>query len=173
MHIREVLQLRTKQYDRASALSYAHRWAFGRNPQYYDFEGLGGDCTNFASQVIYAGAGVMNPTPTYGWYYYSLNDRAPAWTSVELLHSFLVNNRGIGPVAVETDVSEVVPGDIAQLSFNGGIFEHSPVIVSVGENPSTSNILIAAHTFNADYYPLNNLPYVRIRFMHITHVNVW
>lgn len=165
--------MRIKQYDREKAVSYAHRWAFGRNPQYYDFEYLGGDCTNFASQVLYAGAGVMNPTPTFGWYYYNLNDRAPAWTGVELLYSFLVNNHGVGPAAVETDVSMVEPGDIVQLSFNGWIFQHSPIIVSVGERPSTSNILIAAHTFNADNYPVNNFAYVKIRFLHITHVNVW
>lgn len=165
--------MRTRQYDRTNALSYAHKWAFGRNPQYYDFEYLGGDCTNFASQVLYAGAGVMNPTPTFGWYYYSLNNRTPAWTGVEYLYRFLVGNRGLGPVAVETDVSQVVPGDIAQLSFDGIVFGHSPIIVSVGEHPANSNILIAAHTFNADNYPLNNFSYVKVRFLHITHVNVW
>lgn len=165
--------MRTKLYDRANALSYAHRWAMGRNPQYYDFEQLGGDCTNFASQVLYAGAGIMNPTPTFGWYYYDLYNRAPAWTGVEFLHSFLVYNRGIGPVAVETEVSQVIPGDIVQISFDGLVFGHSPIIVSVGDQPAPSNILIAAHTFNADYYPLNNFSYVRLRFLHITHVNVW
>jgi len=173
MHIREVPQLRTKHYDRANAVSYAHKWAFGRNPQYYDFEHLGGDCTNFASQVLYAGAGVMNPTPTFGWYYHSLNNHTPAWTGVEFLYSFLVNNRGIGPVAMETDVSQVEPGDIVQLSFNGWVFGHSPIIVSVGEHPSPSNILVAAHTYDADNYPLNSYSYARVRFLHITHVSVW
>lgn len=165
--------MRTKAYDRESALSYAHKWAFGRNPQYYDFENLGGDCTNFASQVLFAGSGIMNPTPTYGWYYYSLNNRAPAWSGVEYLYNFLVNNRGVGPVAVETDVSQVVPGDIVQLSFNGWVFEHSPIISTVGEIPSPENILITTHTFNADNYPLNNFSYARARYLHITHVNIW
>jgi len=165
--------LRIKQYDRAKAVAYAHKWAMGRNPKYYDFENLGGDCTNFASQVLYAGSGVMNPTPTFGWYYYGLNNRAPAWTGVDLLYRFLIYNRGVGPAAVETDVSMVEPGDIAQLSFNGRIFQHSPVIVSVGEQPSPSNILVAAHTYDADNYPLNNYSYVQIRYIHITHVNVW
>jgi len=165
--------LRTKRYDRENAVSYAHTWAFGRNPQYYDFELLGGDCTNFASQVLYAGAGIMNPSPAFGWYYYSLNRRSPSWTGVEFLYRFLVNNRGVGPVAMETDVSHVEPGDITQLSFNGIVFGHSPVIVSIGEIPSPSNILVAAHTLNADYYPLSNFSYVRVRYLHITHVNIW
>ena len=39
-------------YDRAAAVRYAHIWAYGRNPRYYDYESIGGDCTNFASQCI-------------------------------------------------------------------------------------------------------------------------
>ena len=76
-------------YDRAAAVRYAHIWAYGRNPRYYDYEGIGGDCTNFASQCIYAGAGVMNYTPTFGWYYINANDKAPAWTGVEYLYNLL------------------------------------------------------------------------------------
>ena len=48
--------MRFALYDRRAAVLYAHRWAYGRNPAFYDYEHLGGDCTNFASQCIYAGA---------------------------------------------------------------------------------------------------------------------
>ena len=54
-------------YRRDLAVAYAHRWAYGRNPAYFDYEELGGDCTNYASQCLFAGVGVMNYTPTYGW----------------------------------------------------------------------------------------------------------
>lgn len=163
--------MKTKHYNRGKAVSYAHKWAFGRNPQYYDFELLGGDCTNFASQVLYAGAGVMNHTPTFGWYYYSLNNRAPAWTGVDFLYRFLIRPHGVGPVAVETDISQVEPGDIVQLSFDGVSFVHSPVIVSVGQPPSLSNILVAAHSYDTDHRPLDSYVYARNRFLHITHIN--
>ena len=88
------------EYNRANAVAYAKKWAYGRNPKYYDFSDLGGDCTNFASQCIYAGSGVMNYTPTYGWYYISVNNRAPAWTGVDELYRFLTTNRGAGPRAI-------------------------------------------------------------------------
>ena len=39
-------------YDRQAAVRYASRWAYGRNPAYADFDALGGDCTNFASQCL-------------------------------------------------------------------------------------------------------------------------
>lgn len=165
--------MRTRPYDRQNAVTYAHRWAFSRNPQYYDYQNLGGDCTNFASQVVYAGAGVMNYTPAYGWYYRSLNDHAPGWTGVPFLYRFLVNNRGVGPVATQADLPQAMPGDVIQLSFNGVTFTHSPVVVAVGAYPDASNILVAAHTFDADNRSLDSYIYERARLLHITHVNVW
>ena len=89
-------------YNRFAAVNYAHRWAYGRNPMFYDYENIGGDCTNFASQCILAGGGVMNYTPTWGWYYINANEKAPAWTGVEYLYRFLVRkNSSIGPVGRE------------------------------------------------------------------------
>ena len=40
-------------------IEYARRWAFSANPAYYNFENIGGDCTNFVSQCLYAGGAVM------------------------------------------------------------------------------------------------------------------
>ena len=70
-------------YDRGHANAYARRWALSRNPLFPNYTGIGGDCTNFVSQCVYAGCCVMNYTPTFGWYYLSQTDRAPAWTGVE------------------------------------------------------------------------------------------
>ena len=95
--------LQVLPYDRAAAVAYAHRWALGRNPQFYDYEEIGGDCTNFASQCLYAGTGIMNFTPIYGWYYINANEKAPAWTGVEYFRNFLVRKESSpGPFAEET-----------------------------------------------------------------------
>lgn len=42
-------------YDRNKAVAYAHKYAYSRNPNYYNFDNIGGDCTNFVSQVLAAG----------------------------------------------------------------------------------------------------------------------
>ena len=52
----------TGEYDRTRALAYAERWALDRNPLFYNFTGVGGDCTNFVSQCVLAGCCVMNGT---------------------------------------------------------------------------------------------------------------
>ena len=119
-------------YQREAVLEYAKRWAKGRNPRYLDFEHMGGDCTNFASQCIYAGSGVMNYTPTMGWYYSSGSNRSPSWTGVVYLYNFLTGNKSAGPYGVETNEKGVEPGDIVQLGNKNGYY-HSPVVVDVAE----------------------------------------
>lgn len=161
-----------RPYDREAAVAYAHRWAFGRNPAFSNFDGMGGDCTNFASQCLYAGTGIMNFTPTYGWYYLSLNDRAPAWTGVEFFHQFLVRpEQSAGPAGVETSLQHCRPGDFVQLNFGAGVYGHTPIIVEMGNPPTLANTLIAAHTYDADYRPLSSYTFRAIRFLHI--VGAW
>lgn len=160
-------------YDREKAVDYAHKWAFGRNPAYYNYDDIGGDCTNFASQTLRAGGGVMNTTPTFGWYYYSANNKSPSWTGVQYLYNFLTTNKGVGPFGHDAPISLAQPGDIIQLSFRSGQFQHSPVIVSVGEVPSFGNILIAAHTFDADNRPLFTYNWDDIRLIHIDGIRTW
>ncbi len=152
-------------YNAASAVEYARRWALGRNPAYYDFEGIGGDCTNFASQCIYAGAGVMNWTPVTGWYYVNSSERTASWTGVEFLYDFLVGNRGPGPWAREVRRGEARPGDIVQLGATDGHFYHSPVIVE-----TSPRILVCAHTLDALDRPLDTYVFARARFLHISGV---
>ena len=163
--------LTLQPYDRAAAVAYAHKWAYGRNPEFYDYEKIGGDCTNFASQCIYAGSGIMNYTPTFGWYYIDANQKAPAWTGVPYLYQFLTRTGlSVGPVARETEIDTLLPGDILQLSFTGEEFQHSPVVVSVGNPATPENILLAAHSYDADNRPLATYDYQKVRFLHISGV---
>ena len=160
-----------RPYDRQAAVEYAHHWAYFRNPNYYNFDELGGDCTNFASQCLYAGAGVMNFIPTFGWYYVNVNNRAPAWTGVRFFYDFLTRSKeSPGPVGKEVPADQVQPGDFAQLSFAEGVFSHNPVIVAVGGPPCLDNILVAAHTQDADCRPLSSYPARAVRFLHILGV---
>ena len=160
-------------YNRENALAYAHKWAFGRNPKYLKFDNFGGDCTNFISQILYEGSKVMNYTPIYGWYYINSSQRTASWTGVTYLYNFLVNNKSKGPFGEQVEVSRIKQGDVLQLSFKeSGPFNHSMVIVSTGDQPSLDNILIATHTYDSDYRPIQSYNYKRIRFIHIGGVRV-
>ena len=157
--------MREIPYNRVAAVIYAKKWALGRNPLFYDFEDLGGDCTNFASQCIYAGARVMNYTNEPGWFYKTANDRTASWTGVEYLYNFLVTNKSVGPQGVEVDKTDVMIGDIVQLGDRFGDFYHTPVIIA-----TKPQILIAAHSTDSLYRPLDTYNYATARFIHINKV---
>ena len=152
-------------YHREKSIAYAHQWAFGRNPAYYNFDLIGGDCTNFISQCLYAGCGVMNYTRDTGWYYNSSYNRAAAWSGVAFLHRFLTRNQGAGPYATELPLAYAQPGDIIQLSFDSRVFSHSLFVVN-----ADPGILIATHTNDADNRPLDSYQYRLARLIHIEGV---
>jgi hypothetical protein len=155
-------------YDRAAAVAYAHQWAYSRNPAFFDYEEIGGDCTNFASQCLYAGTGVMNFTPTYGWYYIDPNQKAPAWTGVEYFYRFLTRpETNPGPFGMVAALEQLEPGDFAQFRFQKEVFGHTPIIVEIGDPPTLENTLIAAHSYDADYRPLSTYFFQEIRFLHV------
>lgn len=158
-------------YNVEAALNYANKWALSRNPKYFDFSNLnlGGDCTNFVSQCLYAGSNVMNLTKTFGWYYVSLNNRSPAWSGVQELYNFLVNNKGVGPFGSEKPLDKAKAGDIIQLSFQNAKFSHS-LFVTDAYSKNPKDILIAAHTYNALNKPLSEYLYLAARLIHIQGV---
>ncbi|MDR1663574.1 MAG: amidase domain-containing protein [Clostridiales bacterium] len=149
-------------YDRNKATAYAHKWAMSRNENYYDFSRIGGDCTNFISQCLYAGCGVMNYTRDTGWYYNAVNSRSPSWAGVEFLYNFLTENKGGGPYGSEQPLRKAELGDIIQLSFDGKVFRHSLLVVE-----TTPQILISTHSYDNDNRALKTYIYQKARLIHI------
>ncbi len=158
--------MQTLPYDRAAAVRYARRWAFARNPAYYAFDGVGGDCTNFVSQCLFAGGGVMNFTPLYGWYYRTAEDRTPSWTGVRFLCDFLLQNDGPGPYGEETSLRGLQAGDVVQLGDAAGNFYHSCLVSGFAFGVP----LLAAHSADAFLRPLTSYDFARLRFLHILGV---
>ena len=154
-------------YDRQAAIEYAHRWAFDRNPLFYDFSNIGGDCTNFISQCLYAGSRVMNFTLYTGWYYNSLESRSPSWTGVEYLHTFLTTNSTRGPYGRVIPLDFTQAGDIIQLNLTGNGYSHSLFVVRAGRIANPANILIATHSEDSNNRPLNTYNYISARLISI------
>ena len=149
-------------YIRERAVEYALRWALSRNPLFPDFAGIGGDCTNFVSQCVFAGCGIMNYTPVMGWYYNSLSSRAPAWTGVNEFFNFITTNKGVGPFAKQVVYQTIELGDVIQL-YNGRSFYHTVIVTKIQDG----QIYTSSHTRDTYNKRLTDYSFVKARFLKI------
>ena len=115
----------------------------------------------------------MNYTKNTGWYYNSVNDRAPAWSGVEFLNKFLINNKGVGPRGEKVEIDKIQIGDIVQLNFDGIKFSHTLIVVNIGEILTLDNIYIASHTYDSYNRRASSYTFKDIRFIHINGVWTW
>ena len=162
------------EYDRGRAVEYARKWALSRNPVFENFSGSGGDCTNFVSQALYAGSCQMDLTPTFGWYFKSLEDRAPAWTGVDAFFDFMTGSGDFppalerpGPFGYAADREFLQVGDVAQLINSDGIAYHTLIITDLSED---GEIYVSAHTNDALDRPLSSYEGATPRFIRILGV---
>lgn len=137
--------MNTKSYNRIVAINYAKKWALSRNPRYYNFEN--------------------------GWFYNSGYNKSPSWSGVEYLYKFLTKNKSYGPRGKEVSQSQIQPGDIAQLSFDGNTFGHSLFIIDVA-GTSLNDIFVATHTYDALDKKISEYNFSKIRFIHIVDIGI-
>ena len=156
----------TKPYDRIAAREYAKRWAESRNPLFFDYTGIGGNCTNFVSQCVFAGSCQMNFTPVFGWYYINESARTASWTGVEFFYNFITQNKGVGPYGREVLPYEAMLGDVIQLGNSEKGYYHTLLIVGFAED----TYLVAAQSNDAYGRALDSYTYDYARFIHIEGV---
>ena len=157
-----------RPYLRENALLYASRYALSGNKLFASYAGIGGNCTNFVSQCIYAGSCKMNYKPTFGWYYISMNERSPSWTGVEYFYNFITTNTDVGPFGREMMPDEAEVGDVIQLGKNEDGFYHTLLIVGFEEDDP----LVAAQTDDAFARPLSTYDYDYSRYIKILGVRL-
>lgn len=155
-----------KEYIRERAVLYARKYALVRNPLFYSFAGIGGNCTNFVSQCILAGSCVMNFTPVFGWYYLSTNRRSASWTGVEYFYNFMIQNTDVGPYGVEVGLDSAEVGDVIQLQNEDGVFYHTIIISEIRDG----EFYICANSNDALDKPLSEYNYSSLRVIHILGV---
>ncbi len=92
--------------EKSNMTTYQDNWYDDFNPNYADFSDWGGDCTNYASQILRAGNSAFNENygnGIYGdtyWYYRDSSNRSTSWTAAQNLKNFLLRtNNTLGPKA--------------------------------------------------------------------------
>ncbi len=159
-------ELEGGDFDRFEMRNYQNVWALSRNLSMWgDFTGYGGDCQNYASQVIKAGGAPFDESGSYQWYYYGYENRAPAWTSVRWMRDYIGNNTGLGPNGqFVSSPASLLTGDIVHIDWTSdGLFDHAVVIYNPGSSPTVSG-----HTEDCLDKRLSCYPGTKA-YIHLTH----
>jgi hypothetical protein len=138
-----VQQAAARRYNRTNAVAYADKyagaaWGAGNdhryNKKYTDYTHLGGDCTNFASQVIGDAEGGNLPM-TSGWYYRSKQGGSESWVRTDSFKGFLLYS-GYGRLIARGSFNQVLrpnarfqhgafammqPGDLITYELKGDV----------------------------------------------------
>ena len=154
------------KYARDKVVNYAQKYSTQRNPDFFDYSNNGGNCTNFASQCLLAGAPIMNFNKN-GWFYVSPSNTSYSWANVEPLYNFIINNKDVGIFGKESHLEMCEIGDIIQLKFkNKQMYSHCLVVTKiVSANPK--NIFICANSRDVKNVPLSYYSYEKMRLIHI------
>ena len=167
-------------YDRQVAAAYADRYVDERNDAWPDYAGSGGNCQNFASQVLLAGGIPMDIYGDAVWKWYSdevsnspgAQGRSSSWTGVNQFVEYAAANTGYGLVAeTEAPYFSGEPGDLLHMGIDGD-WGHTVVIASAVTNGQGEVVdyLVDSNTGNLRNYPASLYGYPEII---LTRIGGW
>ncbi len=163
-------------YDREMASNYALEWSLKRNSEYAAYDIYGGNCQNYASQVLKSGGIPNDLTGIYKWKYYGSGvdetslekGRTPSWTGVSQFYDYARNNNGYGLCAsVNINYFAAEAGDVMQVgSMNKWV--HTIVVSGiVEEDGKIVDLLTTSNTTDRKNYPLSAYNYAGKRLIKI------
>jgi len=155
------------KYNRINAVEYALKYAEVKNPEFHDYTNQGGNCTNYISQCVFAGAPKMNFSKSNGWYYLSPWETSISWANVVPFYNFLTSNQGEGAFASVSPLEMCEIGDVIQLKFyNKTIPTHSLFITDI-KSRTPDGIYICANTRDVKNKPMSFYRYEEFKLLHI------
>lgn len=169
------------EYNRAQAEIYLNKYITIRNSDDWDvYDDYGGNCQNFASQVLHEGGIPMDTVGDYIWKWYGSTPnnlsiktgRSPSWTIVSDFYNYAKNNKGFG-LCADTDANlyYAEPGDIMQVG-NNSLYFHSIVVSGiVKSNNELIDILVNSNTNDYKNVPISSLATTEIRLIKILGYN--
>ncbi|MEZ0064195.1 hypothetical protein ABIA32_000173 [Streptacidiphilus sp. MAP12-20] len=118
----------SKGYNYAAMAAYAEKYWSRYNPAYRQFNGAGGDCTNFISQSLKAGGWKNAPgiDSDYHNWWYSADSESWTWVGANDWSWFALSSKRVTNLK---NVYQLGVGDILQMDFNrDGSKDHSMIV---------------------------------------------
>lgn len=142
-------------YDRDAAYDYLMAYCDKRNPAWYAYDDVGGNCMNFGSQVLLAGGIPEDERGDEAWYWDGQNDLDLSWINVGRFYDYCRDNEGFGLVAdTEAGYYTGEVGDVLIVGFAGD-HRHTTVISDIVRDAegNTVDYLITCNTTNYRDFP--------------------
>lgn len=161
-------------YDRKKAKAYVDAYWNNYNPAYPSFSNGGGDCTNFVSQVLYAGgmpwSDDKNPTnhkKSVNWYCKpgaAASDSEQritfSWKIAAVFKTHWIKRAARNRIFSYTEVIQsinelsgsVLLGDVVQFCYSGGVPYHTLVVTGYNRDPEYNirDIVLASHDIDSN-----------------------
>lgn len=136
-------QRKDSNFNIINACTYAETFALNPNPNYKSFEKIGGDCTNFVSQILFAGG--LNQTNL--WKPYTI-----PWVRAEDLYLYLTIQKLATKLPNKNSLSkgcliQFYTPEIGRFFHNGFITYELP----------NNDYLYCCHSYNKLNYPLSQI----------------
>ena len=171
------------KYDRVKALEYSNKYITSRNSDWSNYDSVGGNCQNYASQILYAGGIQMdyNGDISVQWKHYSSvvdesqteKGRSYSWTGVSWFYTYAKNNTGKGLVAkVDANYYSAEEADLAQVGYNNE-YRHTAVVSGFVKDSEGNiiDLLLNSNTINLENFPLQGYVYPMKRIIKILGYN--
>jgi len=134
-------------YNANGAATYANTYALSPNPNYFNLESIGGDCTNFASQVLHEGGGIPMHYGASGyntsWFYTSPSNRSTSWAGAQYLYDYMHSDYSkINWTA--SSWSSISNGDLIQVGTPTNIY-HSMIVTGIVYSSSGRRDLLVTY----------------------------
>jgi len=167
-----------------------------RNPRFYDYSAIGGDCQNFGSQCIWYGLGGVNDasmidgkyfpmvdngkTDPRSWYSTSIKYDTPntyVWTGVDHFDDY-IDDSGYniqGPYGtIYSGIAYAERGDLIQIRANStSDYHHTYVVYGVqgtAGSRTKDDIWISAHTTDRENQKLSDFCTYSLSNMRTIHI---
>lgn len=155
------------KYNREEALSYANKYITTRHPQKNYYDASGGNCQNYASQVMNAGGIPMDKVGDATWHHE--DGHTPSYVTVTDFYAYAKNNTGYGLCAL-TDINPYYAeaGDEGQVGYDGS-FRHTVVISGTvkDSNGKVIDLLLHSNTVDLENFPMSAYSYPNKRIIKI------
>lgn len=155
-------------YNRTAAKNYMMQWIDKRNPDWFAYDDYGGNCMNFASQILYAG-GIHK---TSGWYWRGAWDYSSSWIVVGSFADYAASSNSKQIYCNSYD--NYYAGNIGDLVLIGidSPRSHATIISDIirNKNGETIDYLVCCNTTNHKNFPAAAYHYTN---QHLIRIYGW